>query len=110
MGSRATTLPPRLRRNLGLLGRFGVVGLSGVVVNMVTLIALRKVGPHFDDAVVGLAMSDFNLRWYHVYSTAAFLVAGPSRAAGTRAGGTSTGRSWSSASAGSSWASRSSPC
>jgi putative flippase GtrA len=75
MGPRGTTLPPRLRRNLGLLGRFGVVGLSGVVVNMVTLIALRKLGPHFDDAVVGLAMSDFNLRWYHVYSTVAFLVA-----------------------------------
>ena len=32
-------------------------------------------GPHFDDAVVGLGRSDFNLRWYHVYSTIAFLVA-----------------------------------
>ena len=65
----------RHRRNLGLLARFGVVGASGVVVNMLTLIALHKVGPHFDDAVVGLAGSDFNLRWYHVYSTLAFLVA-----------------------------------
>jgi putative flippase GtrA len=65
----------RHRRNLGLLARFGIVGASGVVVNMVTLIVLRKLGPHFDDAVVGLATTEFNLRWYHVYSTVAFLVA-----------------------------------
>jgi putative flippase GtrA len=65
----------RHRRNLRLLVRFGAVGVSGVVVNMVTLIVLRKLGPHFDDAVVGLGVSEFNLRWYHVYSTAAFLVA-----------------------------------
>ncbi len=65
----------RHRRNLGLLVRFGVVGASGVLVNMLTLIVLRKIGPHFDDAVVGLGTSEFNLRWYHVYSTLAFLVA-----------------------------------
>jgi len=65
----------RHRRNVGLLVRFGVVGASGVLVNMLVLIALRKLGPHFDDAVVGLGASDFNVRWYHVYSTVAFLVA-----------------------------------
>lgn len=65
----------RHRRNLNLLLRFGVVGVSGVLVNLLTLIVLRKLGPHFDDAVVGLGISDFNLRWYHVYSTLAFLVA-----------------------------------
>ena len=75
MGPRGAALLTRHRRNLGLLARFGVVGASGVVVNMLTLIALHKLGPSFDDAVVGLAGSDFNLRWYHVYSTLAFLVA-----------------------------------
>ena len=75
MGSRGTALMTRHRHNLGLLVRFGVVGLSGVVVNMVTLVLLRRIGPHFDDAVVGLGTTDFNLRWYHVYSTVAFLVA-----------------------------------
>ena len=40
-----------------------------------TLVLLRRLGPHFDDAVVGLGSSDFNLRWYHVFSTVAFLVA-----------------------------------
>ena len=75
MGPRGAALLTRHRRNLGLLARFGVVGASGVVVNMLTLIALHKLGPHFDDAVVGLPGSEFNLRWYHVYSTVAFLVA-----------------------------------
>ncbi len=75
MGSRAGALLVRHRGNLDLLLRFGVVGASGVVVNMVTLIMLRRLGPHFDDAVVGLGTTDFNLRWYHVFSTAAFLVA-----------------------------------
>lgn len=65
----------RHRRNVLLLLRFGVVGVSGVLVNMVTLIILRRMGPHFDEAVVGLATSEFNLRWYHVYSTLAFFVA-----------------------------------
>ncbi len=52
-----------------------MVGASGVVVNMLTLILLRKLGPHFDGAVIGLGPSDFNLRWYHVYSSVAFFVA-----------------------------------
>ena len=65
----------RHRRNVGLLFRFGVVGATGVMVNMLTLILLRRVGPHFDDAVVGLLGTEYNVRWYHVYSTVAFLVA-----------------------------------
>ena len=75
MGSRGSALFTRHRRNLGLLGRFGLVGASGVVVNLLTLVVLRRLGPHFDDAVVALGPTDFNLRWYHVYSTVAFLVA-----------------------------------
>ena len=75
MTSRGSALYVRHRRNLGLLARFGVVGGSGVLVNLLTLVLLRRLGPHFDDAVVGLIGSDFNLRWYHVYSTIAFLVA-----------------------------------
>ena len=75
MASRGSALYVRHRRNLGLLARFGVVGGSGVVVNLITLVVLRRVGPHFDDAVVALGSSGFNLRWYHVFSTIAFLVA-----------------------------------
>ncbi len=58
-----------------MLARFGVVGGSGVVVNLITLVVLHRIGPPFDDAVIGLGTSDLNLRWYHVYSTIAFLVA-----------------------------------
>jgi putative flippase GtrA len=75
MSSRRAALYVRHRRNLGLLARFGVVGGSGVVVNLLTLVVLRRLGPHFEQAVVALGTSDFNLRWYHVYSTIAFLVA-----------------------------------
>lgn len=75
MASRGAALLTRHRRNLGLLGRFGLVGFSGVFVNLLTLVVLRRIGPYFDDAVIGLGGSDFSIRWYHVYSTAAFLVA-----------------------------------
>lgn len=75
MGPRGAALSARNRRNLGLAARFAIVGASGVLVNMLTLILLRRLGPHFDDAVVGLGSSEFNLRWYHVYSTVAFFVA-----------------------------------
>jgi putative flippase GtrA len=65
----------RHRRNLILLARFGAVGLSGVIVNMIALIVAYTLGPGHDTPVVGLPLSDFNVRWYHVYSTLAFLVA-----------------------------------
>ena len=65
----------RHRRNFTLLARFVVVGLSGVVVNMLVLIVANKLGPAHEQAIVGLPFSDFNIRWYHGYSTIAFLVA-----------------------------------
>jgi putative flippase GtrA len=74
MSLRETVLV-RHRRNWILLARFGVVGLSGVVVNMLALIAVNKLGPAHEQAIVGLPFSDFNVRWYHVFSTIAFLVA-----------------------------------
>lgn len=71
----ATDLLARHRHNVVLLGRFGVVGASGVLVNLVTLILVKKLGPGFDEAVFALPLGEFNLRWYHVYSTVAFFVA-----------------------------------
>lgn len=65
----------RHRHNFVLLARFGMVGASGVLVNMATLILVKRLGPGFEEAIVGLPASEFNLRWYHAYSTAAFLVA-----------------------------------
>ncbi len=65
----------RHRRNFILLARFGAVGLSGVLVNLLALVVVYKLGPGHDDPIVGLPFSDFNVRWYHAYSTIAFLVA-----------------------------------
>lgn len=68
-------LVARHRHNVVLLLRFGVVGATGVLVNMLTLIVVRRLGPSFGEALVAIPFTDYNLRWYHVYSTVAFLVA-----------------------------------
>jgi putative flippase GtrA len=63
------------RHNWGLLFRFGVVGASGVVVNLAVLSLAQLAGPHSQDIVLDLPASDFNVRWYHLYVTLAFFVA-----------------------------------
>ncbi|WP_101524047.1 GtrA family protein [Nocardioides houyundeii] len=65
----------RRRRELGLFLRFGLVGASGVAVNLVALVVAKRLGPHPELPVWGLPLSDFNVRWYHLLSTFAFLVA-----------------------------------
>ncbi len=65
----------RHRHNWTLLFRFGLVGGSGVLVNTLVLILLKRGGPHFDDVFINLPMTEFNVRWYHLYSMVAFLVA-----------------------------------
>ncbi|MGI8459811.1 MAG: GtrA family protein [Propionibacteriaceae bacterium] len=61
--------------NWRLLFRFGLVGGSGVVVNTLVVILLKRSGPHFDDVAINLPLTDFNVRWYHLFSMVAFLVA-----------------------------------
>ena len=75
MTSLRETVLVRHRRNWILLARFGVVGLSGVVVNMAVLIIANKLGPGHEQVAVDLPLTAFNVRWYHAYSTLAFLVA-----------------------------------
>ena len=58
-----------------LLARFAVVGASGVLVNLFVLVVVRRLGPHFEDVLIDLPGTEFNVRWYHLYSTVAFLVA-----------------------------------
>ena len=65
----------RHRHNWLLLFRFAVVGASGVLVNLLTLVVVKKLGPDARQAIVGIPFTGFNVRWYHVYSTIAFLVA-----------------------------------
>jgi len=57
------------------LFRFAVVGGSGVVVNLFVAIMCKKMGPDENSIFLDLPLTDFNVRWYHVYSTIAFLVA-----------------------------------
>lgn len=65
----------RHRRSVGQFLRFALVGASGVLVNMVALILVKKLGPGTEVALLGLPPTAFHVRWYHVYSTLAFLVA-----------------------------------
>ena len=65
----------RHKENWLLFFRFGLVGGSGVLVNMITIIICNKLGPSPHGVALGLPMTEFNIRWYHVYATIAFLVA-----------------------------------
>jgi putative flippase GtrA len=65
----------RYRRNAAQFLRFAVVGGTGVVVNLAVVVLLKHLGPHPEDAILGLRPTAFHVRWYHVYSTVAFLVA-----------------------------------
>lgn len=65
----------RGRRNLGLFLKFAVVGASGVVVNLLVIVLLRRFGPDVDALFWDLPATRFNVRWYHAFSTVAFLVA-----------------------------------
>lgn len=65
----------RSGKNWAELFRFAAVGLSGVAVNMVTMIVLTLLGPDPEGAVLGIPATEFHVRWYHVFSFGAFLVA-----------------------------------
>lgn len=65
----------RHRHNWLQLLRFGLVGGSGALVNMLVVIVLKRVGPNYRDVFIDLPLTEFNVRWYHVFVTVAFLVA-----------------------------------
>ncbi|WP_407343587.1 GtrA family protein [Pengzhenrongella phosphoraccumulans] len=75
MNSSSPAPTARLRHTLWQFGRFAVVGASGVAVNMVALILVKSLGPHPEVAILALPPTEFHVRWYHLYSTIAFLVA-----------------------------------
>ncbi|HET9873075.1 MAG TPA: GtrA family protein [Propionibacteriaceae bacterium] len=62
-------------QNWILLFRFGLVGGSGILVNLVAVVIATKLGPDEQGVFLGLPLTDFNVRWYHVFSTVAFFVA-----------------------------------
>ncbi|HEX4687365.1 MAG TPA: GtrA family protein [Nocardioides sp.] len=72
--TRSATLR-RHRRNALQFARFCLVGGSGVLVNLIVLVIVKRLGPHPEGAIFALSPTEFHVRWYHVYSTIAFLVA-----------------------------------
>jgi putative flippase GtrA len=62
-------------RNALQFGRFALVGSTGVAVNLAVLVLVKRMGPQPEDAIAALHPTAFHIRWYHVYSTVAFLVA-----------------------------------
>lgn len=59
--------------------KFGLVGGTGVVVNLLVVVAARKIGLFNDinehDVFMNLLGTRWNIRYSHVYATIAFLVA-----------------------------------
>ncbi|UAL28839.1 GtrA family protein [Nocardioides rotundus] len=70
-----SALLARHRHNVRLLARFALVGATGVVVNLLVLVLVKRLGPGVDVEALPLPFGEFHVRWYHVYSTVAFLVA-----------------------------------
>jgi putative flippase GtrA len=62
-------------RNALQFGRFALVGGTGVAVNLVVLVLVKRLGPLPENPILALHPTAFHVRWYHVYSTVAFLVA-----------------------------------
>ena len=75
MSTTRTDAVSRHTRNALQFVRFALVGGTGVAVNLVVLVLVKRLGPHPEDAIFALAPTAFHVRWYHVYSTIAFLVA-----------------------------------
>jgi len=55
--------------------KFGIVGGSGVLVNLLVVIICKKVYPHYETPLLSLAGTPWNIRVYHLYATFAFVVA-----------------------------------
>lgn len=69
------TTAERNRRNLAIFGRFALVGASGVLVNLAVLVLVERLGPEAQRIFLDLPLTRFNVRWYHAFSTVAFVVA-----------------------------------
>ena len=80
VGDRSSIVISRYGNTLIQFVKFGLVGGSGVIVNMAVLVVANKlfgwgldVTPH--DTVMNILGTRFNLRWYHIFATIAFVVA-----------------------------------
>nr|WP_156232602.1 GtrA family protein [Corynebacterium occultum] len=72
--------PGRLMSGLSQFIKFGIVGGSGTVVNLLIAALSKKIagwtgGIHESDVFLNLFGTEFNIRWFNVFLTIAFLVA-----------------------------------
>jgi putative flippase GtrA len=71
----------RYRGSLGQLVKFSLVGFSGVLINFLVVFAAKKITPliwesaHTNGVWWHIPGTDFNIRWFSVYSMVAFVVA-----------------------------------
>lgn len=70
----------KYRRGLRQFAKFGIVGGSGTIVNLVVTVLAKKIswwtaGISEHDAAINLFGSQFNIRWYSIFAVIAFLVA-----------------------------------
>lgn len=65
----------RHSENWKLLFRFGLVGGSGVLVNLIVTVILKRTGPDVEGVFINLPFTAFNVRWYHLFSLVSFMVA-----------------------------------
>jgi len=65
----------RHRSNWFQLFRFALVGGTGVLVNLLVVVVCNQLGPDPESVAVDLPRTAYNVRWYHVFSTVAFVVA-----------------------------------
>jgi len=71
----------RHRDSLGQLVKFSLVGISGVVVNLLVAYAAKRVAPliwasaHEENVWWPIPGTQFSIRWYMVFSMVAFVVA-----------------------------------
>ncbi|MGP6173549.1 GtrA family protein [Corynebacterium sp. A21] len=80
MSSKDRTRSERIVAGLSQFIKFGIVGGSGVVVNLAVIVLVKKIagwtaGITEHDALINLLGTEWNIRWYHVFMTIAFLVA-----------------------------------
>ena len=79
MGSNATALA-RIQNTARQFLMFGLVGGSGTIVNLVVSVASKKIagwtaGISEHDVFMPLFGTDYNIRWFNIFMTIAFLVA-----------------------------------
>ncbi|MGA4508687.1 GtrA family protein [Propionibacteriaceae bacterium G1746] len=65
----------RSRRHLRQFIQFGVVGGSGILVNLAVTIVLKWLVPSYQQRVFPIPGTPFGVYWYHVIAVAAFVVA-----------------------------------